>query len=250
LLKQYIIQIKNTHIRTTKLLSYILLGLRTPQGFRGFRLHLIKTELLISGINFCGAGDTPFWALRLIVFFVYELENVFSPSNTSLHLCAIRGSIISMDYQPCMYVFIYKGWAMKSGPCAATFKTINHASLLIRRNETFLSLSLSLFFFFRFWVLTEVSPKIVVFWDVMPCNLIDLYWRFGGMCHYVHDWSPWILKAAGSSDTLASIYQNTRSHNPEDQHLWLLFTSCSQPPRSAYPLCSITSSPRARIGRI
>jgi hypothetical protein len=32
----------------------------------------------------------------------------------------------------------------------------------------------------RFRVLTAASMKMIVFWNVAPCNLVDIYRRFGG----------------------------------------------------------------------
>jgi hypothetical protein len=31
----------------------------------------------------------------------------------------------------------------------------------------------------RFEVLVVVNIKIIVFWDVRPCNVVDRYWRKG-----------------------------------------------------------------------
>jgi hypothetical protein len=37
-----------------------------------------------------------------------------------------------------------------------------------------------------FEVLTAVSMKIAVFWDIAPCSLIEVYQRFRGPCCLYH----------------------------------------------------------------
>jgi hypothetical protein len=56
--------------------------------------------------------------------------------------------------------------------------------------------------------------KISVFWVVAPCNLVEVYQRFGGSCclHHPGDESR-------TSETLVNFYQTTRRYNPEDSHL-------------------------------
>jgi hypothetical protein len=41
----------------------------------------------------------------------------------------------------------------------------------------------------RFQVLTAASMKIIVFWDVAPCSLIEVYQRFRGT-YCIHHHSP------------------------------------------------------------
>jgi hypothetical protein len=56
----------------------------------------------------------------------------------------------------------------------------------------------------KFQVLTAVSMKMTVFWDIQPSSLafIDL-----------------LMKAASISETSVNFYQTTRRNNPEDSHL-------------------------------
>jgi hypothetical protein len=31
-----------------------------------------------------------------------------------------------------------------------------------------------------------MKSRLAIFWDVTPCSLVDVYWRFGGIC-YLHN---------------------------------------------------------------
>jgi hypothetical protein len=42
----------------------------------------------------------------------------------------------------------------------------------------------------RFQVLTEASMKMVVFWVVAPCCLVEVYRRFRGACCFHHQGVP------------------------------------------------------------
>jgi hypothetical protein len=53
---------------------------------------------------------------------------------------------------------------------------------------------------------------MAVFWVVAPCNLVEVYQRFGGTCCLHH-------QSAMTSETLANFYQTRRRYNPEDSHL-------------------------------
>jgi hypothetical protein len=58
-----------------------------------------------------------------------------------------------------------------------------------------------------------MSIKMAAFWDVAPCNLVDIDRRFGGAyCPHHHDEAP------SSSEMLVS-YQITAVECPEDSHL-------------------------------
>jgi hypothetical protein len=56
--------------------------------------------------------------------------------------------------------------------------------------------------------------KIDVFWDVVPCSLVDIYKRFReAYClHHPHS------EAENSYETRVSIYQTTQSYIPENSH--------------------------------
>jgi hypothetical protein len=81
----------------------------------------------------------------------------------------------------------------------------------------------------RFEVLTAASMKLVVFWVVAPCNLVDAYRRFRGpscLRHQYDDSSP---------------YQTTRRNNPEDSHFqrysWRSQSTVEIPHRSRVLCC-------------
>jgi hypothetical protein len=75
-----------------------------------------------------------------------------------------------------------------------------------------------------FEVLTAVSTKMVVFWVVATCSLVEVYQRFRGPC-CLHNQGAIIraialmMEAARTSETLVNFYQTTRRYNPEDSHL-------------------------------
>jgi hypothetical protein len=45
----------------------------------------------------------------------------------------------------------------------------------------------------RLGVLTEVTVKMTLFWDLTPCSLVDIYQHFGGVCwlSHFHQHIPW-----------------------------------------------------------
>jgi hypothetical protein len=47
--------------------------------------------------------------------------------------------------------------------------------------------------------------KMVVFWVVAPCSLVEVYRR--------------MVEAASTSETSVNFYQTTRRNNPEDSHI-------------------------------
>jgi hypothetical protein len=58
-------------------------------------------------------------------------------------------------------------------------------------------------------LLTAVTRKITVYWDVTPCCLINMYRRFKE--------NLWIItEAGGSSETFVRIHQTVRHHRPEN----------------------------------
>jgi hypothetical protein len=60
----------------------------------------------------------------------------------------------------------------------------------------------------------DIAPgmKMVVFWVVAPCSLVEVYRRFKGACCLY-------IRAMSTSETSVNIYQTTRCNNPEDSHL-------------------------------
>jgi hypothetical protein len=68
--------------------------------------------------------------------------------------------------------------------------------------------------------LTEVNIKIIAFWDVTSCNLVDRYRRFGestaSNCNA--DEFALNMKATCSSDMLSPIFQTTWRHIPEESY--------------------------------
>jgi hypothetical protein len=60
-----------------------------------------------------------------------------------------------------------------------------------------------------------------VFWVVVPCSLVEIYYRFRGPCclHHQGLLIALMMEAARSSETLVNFYQTTRRYNPEDRHL-------------------------------
>jgi hypothetical protein len=69
-----------------------------------------------------------------------------------------------------------------------------------------------------FEVITAVSTKMGVFWDVTPCSLVEVYQRFRGPCCLHHE-DALMMEAGWTSETLVNFYQTTRRNNPEDSHL-------------------------------
>jgi hypothetical protein len=74
-------------------------------------------------------------------------------------------------------------------------------------------------------VVTVVTMKIAVFWDVTPCNSIDGYQCSVGTCclHLQGHFSTLNTEAAGSSKMLLLIYKSKGNHIPQDsnlQHTW------------------------------
>jgi hypothetical protein len=50
--------------------------------------------------------------------------------------------------------------------------------------------------------------KMVAFWVVAPCSLVEVYRLF-----------VLLMEAASISETSVNFYQTTRRNNPEDSHL-------------------------------
>jgi hypothetical protein len=66
-----------------------------------------------------------------------------------------------------------------------------------------------------FEVVTAASMKMIVFWVVAPCSLVEVYQLFRGACCLHHQGN----EPASTSETLVNFYQTTRRYNPEDSHL-------------------------------
>jgi hypothetical protein len=62
--------------------------------------------------------------------------------------------------------------------------------------------------------------KMAIFWVVVLCSLVEVYWCFIGACclHYQDD-DALMMEAASTSETLVNFYQTTWRYNPEDSHL-------------------------------
>jgi hypothetical protein len=54
------------------------------------------------------------------------------------------------------------------------------------------------------------SLKMVVFWVVAPCSLVEVYRRFLVIA---------LMETASTSETSVNFYQTTRRYNPENSHL-------------------------------
>jgi hypothetical protein len=50
---------------------------------------------------------------------------------------------------------------------------------------------------------------MTVFWDVAPCNLVEIYRRFRGV-YYLHRQQALVMEAAGTSKISVKFYQITR----------------------------------------
>jgi hypothetical protein len=74
----------------------------------------------------------------------------------------------------------------------------------------------------RFQVLTAMSMKVTVFWDVAPCSLVEVYQHFRGACCLHHqDIITLMLEAVTTPETSVNFYQMTQCNILEDSHLQL-----------------------------
>jgi hypothetical protein len=90
--------------------------------------------------------------------------------------------------------------------------------------------------------------KIIVFWDVTSCSLVESYQHFGGascfhlqsrkyLYSYIHLFYP---EGGGSaSEMLLIFYQTRQNHIPEDSNL---HTHCHENLKALIPLTSNNSS--------
>jgi hypothetical protein len=60
-----------------------------------------------------------------------------------------------------------------------------------------------------FHVLTAASMKMIVFWDVALCSLIEIDQHFIAL----------MMEAVSTSEMLVNFYQTTQCNIPEDSHL-------------------------------
>jgi hypothetical protein len=61
---------------------------------------------------------------------------------------------------------------------------------------------------------------MAVFWDVAPCNLVEIDRHFKvAYCLKHQRYHPLMMDAVSSSETSVRIYQITRRNIPEDSHL-------------------------------
>jgi hypothetical protein len=70
----------------------------------------------------------------------------------------------------------------------------------------------------RFQVCTVVNMRITVFWDVVPCNLVEVYRHFRGSC-CLHHHGILMMEAASTFETSVNFYQATWCNIPEDSDL-------------------------------
>jgi hypothetical protein len=56
--------------------------------------------------------------------------------------------------------------------------------------------------------------KMTVFWDVVPCSLVEVYWVIALM-----------MEAASASEILVNFYQTTWRNIPENGHLHVCIVS-------------------------
>jgi hypothetical protein len=63
----------------------------------------------------------------------------------------------------------------------------------------------------------HTCTKMVVFWVVAPCSLVEVYRRFRGPC-CLHRQIALMLEAERTSETLVNFYKTTQRYNPEDSH--------------------------------
>jgi hypothetical protein len=87
----------------------------------------------------------------------------------------------------------------------------------------------------RFKVLTVACMKMVFFWVVAPCSLVEVYRRFRGVCCHkggVEDrffarglHITLMMEAASTYETSVNFYQTTPCNNTEDSctiiNLWI-----------------------------
>jgi hypothetical protein len=75
--------------------------------------------------------------------------------------------------------------------------------------------------FMRFQVLTAASMKFRVFWDVVPCSLVEVDRSFWGTCFII----ALMIEAVHTSETSVNLNVTTRHYIPEDSKLKLCFTA-------------------------
>jgi hypothetical protein len=75
----------------------------------------------------------------------------------------------------------------------------------------------------RFQVLTAASMKMAVFWVVVPCNLVEVYRRFGNAYCLI----ALMMEAASNCEKSVNFYQTTRRKISEDSHLLILNIVCA-----------------------
>jgi hypothetical protein len=81
----------------------------------------------------------------------------------------------------------------------------------------------TILYWVRFQVLTAMSTKITVFWDIALCCLLESDQHFrGAHCLHQGDESHLItlmMEAVGTSETSVNFYQTTRCNIQENSHL-------------------------------
>jgi hypothetical protein len=66
--------------------------------------------------------------------------------------------------------------------------------------------------------------KMTVFWEVAPCSLVEIYWRFkGAYCLHHQGGESVMMEAASTSETSINFYRTTRRNIPKVSHLQFEF---------------------------
>jgi hypothetical protein len=99
---------------------------------------------------------------------------------------------------------------------AVFVETLEHLQDTTRLIPDSRSYTKSLSFLNQNFVLVTTEKKMTVFWDVAPCNVVEIGRRFrGAYCFHHHG----LLMAISTSETSVNFYETTRCNIPEDSHI-------------------------------
>jgi hypothetical protein len=73
-------------------------------------------------------------------------------------------------------------------------------------------------YYYYYLLLANTLIKTIIFWDVSPFSLVEVYRRFRVACCLHHQGD----EAANTSETSVNLYETTRHNIPEDSHLHTL----------------------------